>query len=438
MKLSARLSEGAADSCKEIPIRANAESEYGEIVSMDIRPVSGNRDIRAFIRLPYGIYRGSGERWDAWVPPLNMDLRQLFRRSRNPMYHHTEAEFWLAWENGEPAGRVAAFIDQGFIDYQKTKTGFFGFFECRRSPHTAAELLETVNAWLGARGMERCIGPVNGSTNFQLGNQIDSFDEMPVIDMPYSPPFYGELIEGAGFAKSRDLYSYRMNVVENPLSEKIRRVSRIAAERNRVTIRSGDLKNWDNEVGIIRKIWEDAWRDNWGFTPWYEPEFREMAGNMKMLLIPQLTYIAEIEGEAAGFCLPIPDVNPALRKINGRLFPTGFLGLLRAKKTATRIRVAAFGVVKKHQNKGIDGIMINHLTDDAVAMGIHWGEFSWILETNMPLRNLLENWGAERYRTHRIYQRPIGTPHTGAPADTRSMGKSTLNNQSNKQKELQL
>ena len=376
-------------------------------MSMDIRPVSGSRDIRAFIRLPYGIYRGASERWDAWVPPLNIELRQLFNRRRNPMYHHTEAEFWLAWENGEPVGRIAAFADRNFIDYQKTQTGFFGFFECRRRPDAAAALLDAVTRWLGSRGMERCIGPINGSTNFQLGNQIDSFDEMPVIEMPYSAPFYSALIEGAGFEKSRDLYSYRMDVVKNPLSEKIRRVSKIAAERNRVKIRSGDLKNWDKEVTIIRRIWEDAWKDNWGFTPWYEPEFRDMAGNLKMLLIPELAYIAEIDGEAVGFCLPIPDVNFALRKINGRLFPTGFLRLLSAKKKASQIRVAAFGVLKKYQNKGIDGIMINHLADDAVAMGINMGEFSWILETNMPLRNLLENWGAERYRTHRIYERRI-------------------------------
>ena len=374
---------------------------------IEIHPVSGRRDIKDFIRLPYGIYRGEGERWDAWVPPLDLDVRHIFDCKHNPIYHHTDGKFWMAREDGKVVGRIAAFVDRSFIDFQKTRTGFFGFFECFNRQCVARRLLETAEEWLKLKGMERCIGPVNGSTNFQLGNQIDSFDQMPVIGMPYSPPFYGALIEGAGYTKAQDLYSYKANTIENELSEKIRRVSKLAAERNRVVIRNGSPKNWEAELTTLKKIWEDAWRDNWGFTPWYDPEFRVMAKNFKMMMIPELTYIAEIDGESVGFCLPIPEVNCAFHKINGKLFPTGVFHLLTAKKKAIQIRVAALGVLKKHQNKAIDAIMITRLFDDATEMGIVHGEFSWILETNMSLRNLLENWGAGHYRTHRVYQRTL-------------------------------
>lgn len=376
-------------------------------MAIEIRAVKGRKDIKEFIRLPYGIYRGDGERYDAWVPPLDLDVRHVFEKDKNPMYHHTDGEFWMAWENGKVIGRIAAFVDRNFITFRKTKAGFFGFFECYDREDTAAALFQTAEAWLKANGMEQILGPINGSTNFQLGNQIDSFDEMPAIEMPYSAPFYGKLIESAGYEKAQDLYSYRMDVVKYDISDKIRRVSAIAMKRNNVSIRLANTKKWDSEVEIVKRIWEDAWHDNWGFTPWYDPEFKEMAKNLKLVMIPELTYIAEIEGEPVGFCFPIPDVNFAFHKINGKLLPTGVFHLLAAKKKAKQLRVAAFGVLKKYQNKAIDGMMITRLRDDGVALGAEVGEFSWILETNYPLRNLLENWGCEHYRTHRVYEKAL-------------------------------
>ncbi|OQX29773.1 MAG: hypothetical protein B0D92_02005 [Spirochaeta sp. LUC14_002_19_P3] len=374
---------------------------------LNVSEVQTKKDIKEFIRLPYGVYRGKGERYDAWVPPLDLDIRHIMDR-KNPIYDHTEGKFWLVRENGKTLGRIAAFIDRNFIEFQKTKTGFFGFFECYNHQEAANALFAEAEKWLKAKGMEKTLGPVNGSTNYQLGNQIDSFDEMPVIEMPYSAPFYGKLIEEYGFVKARDLYSYRMNVSENDLSEKFYRVSAIAAERNGIKIRLANMRNWDAEVAIVKEIWEDAWHDNWGFTPWYEPEFKAMAKNLKLVMIPELTYIAEINGEAVGFCFPIPDVNFAFHRINGKLFPTGIFHLLSARKKSKNLRVAAFGVKKRFQNKGVDSIMIAKLRKDGLATNhLYIGEFSWILDTNYPLRNLLEKWGCERYRTHRVYEKNL-------------------------------
>ena len=228
-----------------------------------------------------------------------------------------------------------------------------------------------------------------------------------LLKCPTPPPFYGQLIEGAGYAKIQDLYSYRRNVRRDALSDKIRRVSALAAKRNGVTIRLANIKNWDSEVAIVKDIWERAWHDNWGFTPWYEPEFQEMAKNMKRVMYPKLTYIAEIGGKSVGFCFPIPDVNFAFHKIGGKLFPTGIFHLLMAKKKAKALRVAAFGVLPEYQNKGLDGIMMSKLYDDGRDANLDVGEFSWILETNYPLRNLLENWGCKHYRTHRVYDKKL-------------------------------
>lgn len=375
-------------------------------MSITISIVKNRKDTKEFIRLPYGIYRGKKERFDAWVPPLDMDVKHLFS-PKNPMYDHTEAIFWLARENGKAVGRIAAFIDDNFIRFHNTQTGFFGFFECHKHPEVSKLLFETAEKWLRQKGMEKVTGPVNGSTNFQIGNQIDSFEKMPVIEMPYSPPFYSTLIEDAGYSKAQDLYSYRIDSRVSGLSPKISRVAEIAAKRNRVTLRPTNTKNWEQEVDIVKSIWEDAWHDNWGFTPWHAPEFKAMANNLKLIIIPEMTYIAEIDGEAVGFCFPVPDINFAFHKINGKLLPFGIFALLKAKKNFTQIRMAAFGVRKAYQNKAIDGIMIKRLWDNCIEREIFTGEFSWILEQNYELRNLLENWGCEHYRTHRVYEKPL-------------------------------
>ncbi len=377
-------------------------------MSVEVVEVKSRRDREAVIRLPYGIYRGEGQRYEAWVPPLDLDVRLAMNKKKNPLYHHADGKFWIAKENGRILGRVAGFIDRNFIEFHKTQTGFFGFFECYDKLEVARALFDCVEKWLRANGMERVIGPVNGSTNHQIGNQIDSFDEIPVIEMPYSAPFYGNLIENVGYRKDKDIYSFRNNFKKHPVSDKIQRVSAMAAERNGVTIRLANTKKkWAQEVAIVKKIWEEAWRNNWGFTPWYDLEFTELANNLKLVMNPQITYIAEIAEKPVGFCFPIMDINFAFQKINGKLFPTGIFHLLAAKKKANSIRLAAFGVLKEHQNKGIDGIMLTKLYHDCMACNIDIGEFSWILETNYALINLVKKLGCKHYRTHRIYEKNL-------------------------------
>ncbi len=375
-------------------------------MNIEISKVVNRKDIKEFIRLPYNVYWGHRIRYSNWVPPLNMDLRQVLNK-KNPMYDHTEGQFWLARENGEVLGRIAAFIDQNYVEYQKTQTGFFGYYECLDRSDVSEALFKTAEEWLRSRGMEKVMGPVNGSTNFQIGNQINNFEELPVIDMPYSAPYYGQQIENVGYSRAQDLYSYRRNVRDSPVSDRIRRISELAAKRNGITIRTADIKNWDAEIAIVKDIWEKGWHKNWGFTPWHDPEFKEMARSIKKMMNPELTYIAEINGKAVGFCFPIPDINFALQRIEGKLFPTGVFKLLAAKKKAKILRVAAFGVLPEYQSKGIDGLMITKLNDDGLRTNMDIGEFSWILESNYPLRNLLEKWGCVHYKIHRVYDKTL-------------------------------
>ena len=163
------------------------------------------------------------------------------------------------------------------------------------------------------------------------------------------------------------------------------------------------LKDFDELVEIIRYIYNDAWSDNWGFVPWTKEEFAYLAKDLKLILIPELVLLAYKDDKPVGFALPLPDINQILIKMNGRLFPTGIFKLLLGKKKIDFVRIAVFGVLKEYQNMGIDGLLVYELYNRGVNLGMNGADFSWILEDNMKLRNMLEKWGAKHYKTHRIY-----------------------------------
>ncbi|MGI9257183.1 MAG: GNAT family N-acetyltransferase [Salinispira sp.] len=375
---------------------------------VDIYPLESKNDIKQFIQLPYLVYRGQRRVYNAWVPPLNMDIKHIFDRAHNGFYEHAELQVFLARKNGSKngsvVGRIAAMVDADYCAHQQAGTGFVGFFECIDDAQVAAALFSQAEIWLRKRGMKRVIGPVNGNINGAIGNQIDSFEIPPVIEMPYSPPYYGSFYADAGYRKAADLYSYRMDT-RLRLSEKIIRVTKIALKRNNVEIRRTRMKEWDSMVDVVREIWNEAWAENWGYVPWNKEEFRQLAKNLKLVLDPEVTLFAYVDNVPVGFAFPIPNVNDTLRTLNGRLLPFGVFKLLRAKSRAQQLRIAAFGVRKEYHNKGIDAAFIYELYTKGEGKGYNSAEFSWILEENTALRNLLENWGAEHYRTHRMYEK---------------------------------
>lgn len=381
--------------------------------TIDVRPARSKGELNRFALFPWDIYRGKFGNYDKWVPPLVMDEKHQLDRSRDPVYRHSEVEFFLAYRGGEVVGRVAAIIDFNFVEYQKRQAGYFGFFESVDDHEVARALVDAAAAWLSERGMEEMIGPINLSPNAILGMLIDNFETPPVIKMGYNPPYYPALMEGVGLRKEVDLYSYTMTT-EMPLSDKIRRVQEISRKRNGFEIRAVSKKELMSAIESVRVIWNRAWADNWGFVPWTPEEFAYLAKDLELILMPELTFLAYIGDEPVGFALPIPDFNEVFIRMNGRLFPTGLFKLLSGRKKIHRIRIAAFGVNPEHRNKGIDAAFVYELYTRGVDVGITGGDFSWILEKNLPLRNFLEQWGCRHYKTHRIYHRAL----TGGQAES--------------------
>ena len=370
-----------------------------------VSPVGDAGTLKQFIRFPWQVYRVRS-RYENWVPPLLVDEKTQFDPNKNPFFEHSEVQHFVARRDGRMIGRISAIVDHNHNQYYNDAIGYFGFFECIDEPAAAAALFSAAEEWLRKQNMDEMWGPMNPSSNEVAGLLLDSFDKPPVVKMPYNPPYYLELYANSGLTKAKDLYAYFMTT-DNPMSDKIQRVVGMVRKRSRVTIRDIDMKHLDREIAYIRTVYNDAWSDNWGFVPWTQNELDHIAEDLKLIAIPDLIMLAFIDDEPVAFSLSLPDINQAIGKINGRLLPFGILKLLWYKRKMDMLRVLALGVRKAYRRMGIDAVLYYETYMRAGRHGLHKGEFSWVLENNLALRNALEKWGATRYKTYRIYRKPL-------------------------------
>jgi len=361
------------------------------------------KELRQFIMYPWRLYRGT----PYWVAPLVSDQRLLLDPKKNPFFEHSEVQHFLAWRDGKIIGRISAIVDHNYVEFQQEKAGFFGFFECIDDQEAAGQLFATTEKWLRERGMVRMIGPTNPSTNDTVGMLTDAFDQYPVLHMPYNFPYYLRLCEAAGLTKARDLYAYYMES-KIAISDKIRRVAELVTKRRKVTVRPLNMKKlFTEEIALIKTVYNDAWTRNWGFVPWTEAELEHTAKDLKKVVVPDVALLAFVDGEIAGVSISLPDLNVALRHINGRLFPFGLFKVLWYARKIDIVRTLALGVRKKFQGLGLDAVFYYETYLRGTKAGFHRGEMSWILEDNYPMRNAMENWGARIYKTYRIYGKEL-------------------------------
>ncbi|NOZ63097.1 MAG: N-acetyltransferase, partial [Calditrichaeota bacterium] len=223
----------------------------------------------------------------------------------------------------------------------------------------------------------------------------------------HTPPYYQGFIEKYGFTKAMDLWAWYMDANNMPFSNRVFRAVDYLKKRSRFTFRPINKKDFKNEVAKVKIIYNKAWEKNWGFVPLTDHEIDHIAEELVQIIDEDLVYFAELDGEPIGFSLACPDINQALIKLNGRLFPFGIFKLLYHARKIDRLRVIIMGVLPEYRHLGIDSIFYVETYRRALEKGYHWGEFSWILEINDPMNTALKNIGAKIYKTYRIYEKKI-------------------------------
>jgi GNAT superfamily N-acetyltransferase len=346
----------------------------------------------------------------AWVPHLRMAIAPVLDRNKHPFHQHAEVAYFLAERGGQIAGRIAAVVNHQYNQYHAPdRTGFFGFFECVDDPAVASALLDTASKWLRERGMETMRGPFNFSTNDEFsspGVLIEGFDTSPVVMMSHNPSYYGRLMDAAGMGKSKDLVAYW---IPDRIPERLRNAMRRLGERAGVTIRSVRMKDLENEVRRVQEVYNAAWSRNWGFVPMTEAEFRHMAKELKPVVDPDFVLLAEkADGEPIGFLLALPDLNRAFKHLkDGRLLPFGLFKFLWHQRRIKTARILTLGLKPGYQHLGLGAAMYTRLLEIGIAKGYKGAEGSWILEDNHEMCVALEKLGADKYKTYRVYERPV-------------------------------
>lgn len=368
-----------------------------------VRPVMTYRDMSKFIDVPWHIYAND----PMWVPPLRLERRFHFSRY-NPFFKHGEWQAWVAFQNGRPVGRISAQIDSLHQERYGADSGHFGLMECIDNSEVFAALMLHAEAWLASRQIRRISGPFNLSINQECGVLVDGFDTPPVILMPHSARWYDRLLTEQEYYPAKDLLAYRVRV-----DFEIPRIMQILISRfsSQITIRTLRRDRFDEEMETLRDIFNDAWSENWGFIPFTQEEFAELGSSLRLLLPDEFIQIAEVNGKPAAFMVGLPNLNEVLAKLNGNLFPFGWLKLIRSIRNheIRSGRIPLMGVRKQFHNTPM-GLALACLVIDAprqagIARGIQEVEMSWILEDNMAMRNILDHLGSEQYKRYRIYQK---------------------------------
>lgn len=365
---------------------------------------------RRFIDAPWAL---GLDRYPGWVPPLRALVREAIDTRRNPFYEHAERALWVAVRDGRTVGRIGAIHNRRHLEVHDDGAGFFGFFECANDPEAAGPLLDTAAAWLAERGCRIMRGPVDPSLNHECGLLIGPFDQPVRALTRWNPPYYVDLLQGAGLAPVRTLYAYWLDA-ERGLSdlEAHERIVRRVRDRGRLRCRMFDFAHFERDVEIMRTLYNAAWADQWGFVPMTRREFHDMARSVRLLTPNEGLLIAEDGERPIGFLFVLPDLNAPLRAHrSGRLSLNLLVKLLRLKHRFEEARIILLGVLPEYQRRGVFSLLVDELIVRGRKPGRTGVEGSWIIEENHALRSMLEAVGPP-IRRWQIVERAIDPTST--------------------------
>ncbi len=365
----------------------------------------GPKEIGKFIDFPHDLYKGDPN----YVPEIYLAMKDHLNKKKNPYFKHSDAAFFLAFENDKIVGRIAATINNNYNKFHECNIGFFGFLDFVENQDVLDLLLATAERYCKEKGANKIMGPTNFSTNDTATVLVDGFDAPPQVQMTYNYSYYPPMLEKSGYGKEMDFYAYLLKTSE--VSDKSIQLSERLYSRLQtrgIVIRKIEMKNWNKEVELIRKIYRSAWEKNWGFVPPTDEEFSFLAEGLKMIFDDRFAYIAEHEGKVVGFAVALPNINEIMINSNrGRLLPFTIFKLLFGKKKVKTVRVILLGVVEDYRKMGIEAVFFAKMIQTARANQVFAGEASWILENNVMMVKAAENLNGEAYKTYRIYSKTL-------------------------------
>jgi len=369
-----------------------------KVVKIDSK---NKKQLKEFVRFPWKVYSKDGH----WVPPLISSTMNIFSESKNPFWRHAKKQLFLAYnDSNNVIGRIVAIIDYSYISFHNDKCGFFGFFECFDDAETAKALFSAAENWLKEQNIYKMVGPMNPSTNDECGFLLEGFDVSPSLMMPYTPQYYLRLTEQSGLKKIKELYAYDMDVAQDSRVYRLERAVAIAKRKlPMLEIKTMQKDSFEKYLKFIISVYNRAWEKNWGFVPWSNEEFNEMASKLKIFMDPEMVIFATVADSPVGVLISLPDYNQVLRKLNGKLIPFGVLKFLYYRKKIDSLRLMIMGVLKEYRHKGIEAVMYEKGLKNAIKNGYKHCELSWVLDDNIMTQRTVEMMNGRIYKKYAIY-----------------------------------
>jgi len=373
------------------------------MAGIEIVAVEGGSELKDFIDLPWRIYAD----YPNWVPPLKKEVRRMLDPRRHPFWEFSERVLFLARRGSETVGRIAGIIDHHNNEFHNEKMGVWGFFECADDQEAASALFSSVETWVRQKGMTFLRGPLNPSMNNESGLLIEGFDYPPVVGMVYNPPYYLGLVESCGFTKEKDLLAFLIDG-DYQLPEWMDRLAERIAKKKGIHIRHSNLKDPDFEFALVREIYNDSWTGNWGFVPLSENEMRDIQKSIMPFADQDLAFYIYYEDEPVAVCVIFPDINPLLKRLNGRIGLLGLLKFLMYRREIRGLRCLMFGVKEKFRQLGIPMLAFHHIYEIARKQKKYqYLEMGWTLEDNEAINSLVEETGAKSFKKYRIFRKSL-------------------------------
>lgn len=369
---------------------------------MKIITVATKKQMRAFVRLPQKLYQNDS----CYVPPLWADERAAYTAKNNPILKNSDFTLFLALDDQSmPVGRTIAYIDHNYNRHYDAKIGFFGAFDCI-ADHSAGRLLvEAAEEWLKQRGMDTVRGPIHPVAE-NWGFVLEGCDSAPVYMSPWNPVHYHDFFKE--YSKAKDLLVYEADVQNGyTLPKRFEGfIDRFLRRYPQISIRRLNMSRIKDDARAILDISNAALSDNWGYVPLELSVMEDMLKKLKLIVDPDAVWMVEDDGQPVGYCLGFPDINVLLARIRGRLFPFGWLSLLRGLKKLRDYRLFGLAVHPRWHGKALDALMYIHLYQNLYAKNVRM-EANYILEDNLHIKNALEKLGLVRTKTYRIYEKPL-------------------------------
>ncbi|MDR1594832.1 MAG: hypothetical protein LBS43_10195 [Prevotellaceae bacterium] len=373
-------------------------------MDITIKEVITNKELKKFVKFPAELYRDN----PYWVPPLIFDEMLNLRKDKNPSFEYCEARYWLAYRSNKIVGRIAAIINHRANAKWGYKHIRFGWIDFIDDLEVSKALLYEVEKWGKEAGMEAVDGPLGFTDMDNEGMLVDGFDKLPTISNIYNYPYYPVHLEKLGYLRQEDWLQFKFNASQ-PVPEKMERLSKLVMSKYNLHIKQFTRAKQILPYG--RRFFytlNKAFSNLYGFVDLTDKEIDKYVKQYLTFLQPQFVcMVFDKDENVVAFGISMPSLSRAFQKAKGRLFPFGFIHILRALKNYENIDLYLNGVHPDWQKKGVVSIYYTEMNKTYIKYNVKVAISNQQLESNVDAIAMWHNYESEPYIRRRCYKKEI-------------------------------